>query len=63
MVEKFSTIFAISPWPLAISFFSFANSHPYHGAKIIGGAPAVLDRRRAMPSIGGAVCNCLIGVR
>ena len=31
------------------------------GAEIIGGAPMVLYRRRAMPLIGGAVCNCLIG--
>ena len=29
--------------------------------RIIGGAPTVLDRRRAAPLIGGAVCNCLIG--
>ena len=32
-----------------------------HGARIIGGAPTVLDRRRAVPLIGDAVCNCLIG--
>ena len=43
------------------SFFCFANSHLYHGATIIGGAPTVLDRRRATPLIGDAVCNCLIG--
>ena len=28
---------------------------------VIGGAPTVLDRRRAAPLIGGAVCNCFIG--
>ena len=37
------------------------NSEGHQGATMIGGAPAVLDRRRATPFIGGAVCDCLIG--
>ena len=47
---------------LALNFqLSTLNSDCGRGASIIGGAPTVLDRRRAAPLIGGAVCNCLIG--
>ena len=40
---------------------NIADSEGSQGARMIGGAPAVLDRRRATPFIGGAVCDCLIG--
>ena len=40
---------------------STLNSEGGHGAKIIGGTPTMLYRRRAAPLIGGAACNCLIG--